>query len=248
VLADDPLASAHEMELLTALHARDFPVAEPLLLGHLGEVGPCVVSAFVPGQPATSVEQPDLPETLASLLSKLHALDLPRFPWLKEAREVMRESVMRQGREYDPHIDHEHLRALLDERGVLTSRDESVGKVVLHGDPWPGNLLVEGGEVRALLDWEDACFGDPMMDVAIAKLELHLLFGGDHAARFVEAYQRTSRARLRTLPDWELAVACRPMGSFDAWAEGFVEMGREDLTARVLRARHAEFVRMIRLG
>ena len=244
------MASAHEMELLSALHERGFPVPEPILLGQDELLGSCVISAFVPGQPATFLEQPMLPDQLAPLLARLHASNLPRFPWSRSAHEVMHESVMREGSVYDASVDHELLREHFVRRWDTARQQDNSrpGCVLLHGDPWPGNLLVEDGEVRALIDSEEACLGDPMMDVAIARLELHLLFGDEYAARFVDAYRRASKANTDTLADWELAVAARPTGPFDAWEEGFAQMGRADLTARVLRARHAEFVRMLQLG
>ncbi len=38
--------------------------------------------------------------------------------------------------------------------------------VVVHGDAGPGNLLFSGHRVTAVLDWEQAHFGDPMEDFA----------------------------------------------------------------------------------
>ena len=44
---------------------------------------------------------------------------------------------------------------------------------ILHGDFWSGNLLWgDNGELRAILDWEDAAVGDPLADLAGALVEM----------------------------------------------------------------------------
>lgn len=39
--------------------------------------------------------------------------------------------------------------------------------VLCHGDLARGNILVEDGRIRALIDWEDAVGGDPAWDIAV---------------------------------------------------------------------------------
>jgi aminoglycoside phosphotransferase (APT) family kinase protein len=74
----------------------------------------------------------------------------------------------------------EHLEVCRDQ-GALSANDlallerafarhaprlDAVPVVLLHGDLGNPNVLVEGGRVTALLDWEDALAGDPMFDLA----------------------------------------------------------------------------------
>jgi aminoglycoside phosphotransferase (APT) family kinase protein len=47
----------------------------------------------------------------------------------------------------------------------------------LHGDYWPGNLLWNDGKLAAVLDWEDAERGDPLADIALARLDICWAFG-----------------------------------------------------------------------
>jgi aminoglycoside phosphotransferase (APT) family kinase protein len=54
--------------------------------------------------------------------------------------------------------------------------------VLLHGDYWPGNILWRDGTIEAVVDWEEAQFGDPA---------LHL---GDWS--YDPATERAMRARL----------------------------------------------------
>jgi aminoglycoside phosphotransferase (APT) family kinase protein len=41
--------------------------------------------------------------------------------------------------------------------------------VTVHGDPRPANMLIDGGRVTALLDWEFVHAGDPAEDLQYAK-------------------------------------------------------------------------------
>jgi aminoglycoside phosphotransferase (APT) family kinase protein len=50
-------------------------------------------------------------------------------------------------------------------RGRLA--DHKVAQSVVHGDFWPGNLLVGNGRVLGVIDWESACLtGTPVRDLA----------------------------------------------------------------------------------
>lgn len=46
--------------------------------------------------------------------------------------------------------------------------DEPVTEGFVHGDLIPGNLLVAGGRLRAIIDWGGAGWGDPAQDLAPA--------------------------------------------------------------------------------
>ena len=41
-------------------------------------------------------------------------------------------------------------------------KSELIGKVLLHGDLYGNNIIVDSdGNLRGLIDWEDMCIGDP---------------------------------------------------------------------------------------
>ena len=58
----------------------------------------------------------------------------------------------------------------LDRRAATLSQDGPV--CVVHGDFRTGNFLREGGQVRAVLDWEMVHLGDPLEDLAWATSRL----------------------------------------------------------------------------
>lgn len=79
--------------------------------------------------------------------------------------------------------DHEQIRAvigsighLVDAAGVVEAWDSMRGiprgaaadLTWIHGDPTPGNLIVEGGRLTALIDWASAGVGDVSHDLIVA--------------------------------------------------------------------------------
>jgi len=75
--------------------------------------------------------------------------------------------------------------ATLDERRPPTPR-----LVLVHDDYRMGNFVWRDGRIVALLDWERAFIGDPMVDVAFSRIEAlagWCQVSGDMAARYAEA-------------------------------------------------------------
>lgn len=84
----------------------------------------------------------------------------------------------------------------------------SVGTVLVHADYKPGNLLLQGDRVTALLDWELAHLGDPLEDLGWITQPLraaeHTIAGTWEAEDIVARYARTAGADVdrRSLAWW----------------------------------------------
>jgi aminoglycoside phosphotransferase (APT) family kinase protein len=61
-------------------------------------------------------------------------------------------------------------RAALDALGDAAAGGPAAGaaRTWIHADPTPGNLLVDGGRLRAVIDWSSAGIGDPAHDLIAA--------------------------------------------------------------------------------
>lgn len=70
---------------------------------------------------------------------------------------------------------------------------------LVHGDFWPGNLLWNNGELVAVIDWESAGISDPLLDLAITRLDLLWLFGNDAMEQFINIYRSMSPIDLSNL-------------------------------------------------
>lgn len=107
--------------------------------------------------------------------------------------------------------------------------------VLLHGDFWPGNVLWRNGTLAAVIDWEDARVGDPLADLANARLELLWAFGIDAMHGFTDRYRSITTVDIANLPYWDLCAALRPCATLHTW-------GLDDPTVQRMRQQHALFV------
>ena len=110
--------------------------------------------------------------------------------------------------------------------------------VLLHGDFWPGNLRWDGEQLVGVLDWEDCHRGDPMVDVALTRLELRYLLGPGGAERFTEAYGAQAPLNLPRLALWDCYVASAALTYMGSWGlpEAEVTHMRREATAFVHEA------------
>lgn len=163
--------SRDEVEVMRAVRAAGYPVAEVLAYEPSNDIlgQPFFVMDFVPG---TSVYQPESLDPYIDALSRLHALDprdldLPSFAEPVGPRDA---ALLQVERWYDVYRG-----ALVGEPSPLVEEaaqwlrnhaPETQRISVVHGDTGPGNYLHEGGELRAVVDWEFAHLGDAEEDWA----------------------------------------------------------------------------------
>lgn len=216
-----PGVAAQEFGVLERLRTAGLPVPRPVYAG--AEV---LVTSFVEG--ATEFRPADegrYVRGLAAFLARLHRLPGAGFPFLpplapEAPRSTPPDTALSEGR----------LRAAL--AGL---QPPTCTPVVLHGDFWPGNVLWQGGQVSAVIDWEDAAVGDPLSDVGTARLELLFFLGRRATHTFTQEYAALAGVTLADLPYWDLRAALRPCGRMGGWGLD------ADLEAR-MRRRHAGFV------
>jgi hypothetical protein len=70
---------------------------------------------------------------------------------------------------------------------------------MVHVDYWSGNILWVGDRISAVVDWEEAGYGDPAVDVAYCVMELALEGFDVAVADFIDEYVRTSGRRVDNL-------------------------------------------------
>lgn len=123
--------------------------------------------------------------------------------------------VIHQMAEHLSRIHRTECPAFLPEREQVGTRPNPA--VLLHGDFWPGNVLWKSGQVAAIIDWEDAAVGDPLADVANARLEILWAFGAEAMLDFTDLYQSMEAFDFTDLPWWDLWAA-RRAARFPEWA------------------------------
>ena len=113
----------------------------------------------------------------------------------------------------------------------------SVPFVLCHGDYYSGNTVWDSGTLTGVVDWPCAAAGPPGFDVGWCRLDLYLLYGEQVADTFLASYQAAGGISRDPLP-WDLWAAARSHQDVGTWAASFADLGRSDLTAAELRARH----------
>jgi aminoglycoside phosphotransferase (APT) family kinase protein len=199
---------------LKLLRAHGIPVPEPLYLDEQGDIlgSPGIVTRFTPGNHL--IDPPDpvaWARAMATMLVRIHAVpcSLPTTvlldansdaAWFAHSATVPRPLV--------DHADGPRVwRAVRD----LLPHMRPASPVLTHLDYWPGNILWHDGEISAIVDWEEASYGDPGVDVAYGRMHLLLLGMEDAAEAFLETYQAVTGCPVENLALWDLTAATRAM-------------------------------------
>jgi aminoglycoside phosphotransferase (APT) family kinase protein len=236
VFERNPHAAEDEFKVLQLTESLGLATPTPYYLDQSGTIfsTPYLVMEFIDGNP----EFPAAPKEhftfqLARHLAMIHRADYSNqdISFLPKAAnkcvEVSRAAVPN----VHLSLDVEHIRNALEEISSLPQRNKSV---LLHGDYWPGNLLWRDDMIVAMIDWEDAQIGDPLIDFAISRLDILWIFGADAWQSFTDHYQSLMDIDYRNLPYWDLCAAlrlARMIGDDLAeWTAFFLPFGRRDIT------------------
>ena len=176
------LESAHDMgrehKIISALQDSDVPVPRTWGLCADGEVNdaPFYVMDYVEGivlndasirAQVLETDRNSIGLRVIDILSKLHATnpddvglgDLGR----KEA--YLSRQLKRWTKQWEATKTHE-IPAMEESARILQERmPDQIGATIVHGDYRLGNMIVNGGDVHAILDWELCTLGDPLADV-----------------------------------------------------------------------------------
>jgi aminoglycoside phosphotransferase (APT) family kinase protein len=201
----NPDVAAAEFRLLGLLQEAGLPAPRPLYLDRSGEAlgTPCIVVEFIAGENGrTAASGAEGARQLADNLAALH-----RVHWATVDLSFLPEK---------------RCTGMPGEGAAGASTGEQRNPpVLLHGDYWPGNTLWRAGRLVAILDWEDAAVGDPLADVANARLEILWAWG----AAAMEAFTRHYRAAMpgvdfTGLPHWDLCAGRRLAPHIGEWGLG----------------------------
>jgi len=218
------------------------PAPEPLLLDDTGLLlgVPGIVTRYVPGvlMLSTPPDPLDWARKLAVMLARIQRIPLDKnackhlldanseATWFLEG-----DSIPSYLQAYPGGVD---LWQLLRERFPLL---RPAPRVLVHIDYWSGNILWHAGEISAVLDWEEAAYGDPVIDVAYARQNMILMDLPVAADEFLHHYETETGHAVENLGFWELAAAVRPMVDPLEWQvldsprmelfQHFIEAGRK---------------------
>lgn len=209
-LAANPDVAANELRLLEYLHGAGIAVPQPFF----AKQG-LIVMAYVEGAAEQAPPAEECTSHLAAHLAAIHTLADVDKPLRFLPSQEQRAASLIDERTAQPSAVEADLRARLAPLWPLRKRANRTA--LLHGDLWPGNIIWRGGQLAAVIDWEDAALGDPLADVANTRLEMLWAYG-DHALRsFTEHYQAAARIDMADLPFWDLYHALRVTPKLSTW-------------------------------
>lgn len=232
VYASAPQLAVNEFALLQRLHAAGIPVPAPRSYadGDAPFSTPAIVLEYIDGTTSFEPDRVHLAK-FAQQLAHIHALDLATLdaPFLPQRTECTRAQVTaREGADADA-------TRILDALAGVRPAAQRNSPVLLHGDYWPGNTLWRDDSLVAIIDWEDAVIGDPLIDLANSRLELFWLGGEAAMEAFTQHYLALSPLDLRNLAYWELCASLLPALKIGTW-------GLEAATEQAMRAGLGWFV------
>jgi aminoglycoside phosphotransferase (APT) family kinase protein len=236
-LQHNPQIAADEFKLLQLTRSAGLATPAPYYIDQSGDIfpDPYVVIEYVEGTTEFALDGvADYIPQFATHLARIHAVDCSDLDlaFLPKHAQRYTKKVSERPAKLDESIDEGRIRDVLESIGRL-ARHNAEG--LLHGDFWPGNILWQAGRLVAVIDWEDAAFGDPLADVANSRLEILWAFGIDAMHGFTEHYRSLAAIDFTNLPVWDLFAALRPALKIDEWAD-------DAIAAQRMRERHRLFV------
>lgn len=176
------LESAHDMarehRIVSALAGSEVPVAPTHGLCEDPEVNdaPFYVMSFVDGvvlhdtqaaSALTEQERHSLGLHVIDVLATLHRIepDDVGLGDLGRREAYLARQLKRWIRQWEATRTHDIPEMEESSRLLEQRMPEQVGATIVHGDYRPGNMIVGGGRIRAVLDWELCTLGDPLADV-----------------------------------------------------------------------------------
>jgi aminoglycoside phosphotransferase (APT) family kinase protein len=205
-----------EFKAFELMNRSGIPSPEPLFLDARGDLlgVPGIVTRFVPG--TLFLEAPPEPlswaRKLAVMLARIHAIPLD-----DESRRYLLDANAEAAWFLRAETVPEYMRSypggteLWETIRRLEPSLRSVPAALVHIDYWSGNILWDDGEISAVLDWEEAACGDPVIDVAYARMNMFLMGLPAAADEFLRVYEVEVGHVAENLGFWELAAAVRSM-------------------------------------
>lgn len=211
-------AAAREAEILGRLSTLGAWVPH-LVAASTDRQEPVIVTSRVVGSaPPPGLSPMTMATEMAAALVRIHELDGSGLrPTPEEPPRGHAPIIQRAQREWD-HLD---------------MRDP----VLSHSDFWCGNALWEGDRLTGVVDWSGTRYGPRGVDVAWCRQDLVLLGSPDAAEFFLAEYERLLGKPIDDISAWDVQAAARAHDRVETWLPNYLEIGRTDITAEVLRER-----------
>ncbi|HEU5104095.1 MAG TPA: phosphotransferase [Roseiflexaceae bacterium] len=247
-LQRNPHAAEQEYVLLRLMRAAGLATPTPYYLDQSGAIfrAPYLAIEYVEGRPEFAfADMAGSMRQLARQLAQIHSVDCATLDlsFLPRPAAGFADRFGNRPAQPDRSLEEGRIRDTLEAAWPFPQRN---APALLHGDYWPGNILWRDAQLAAVIDWEDATVGDPLIDFAISRLDLLWIFGAEAMHNFTQQYQSLMEIDYGNLPYWDLCAALRLIrlagADLTAWAAFFEPFGRPDITEQSIRAHYRWFI------
>jgi aminoglycoside phosphotransferase (APT) family kinase protein len=240
-----------QFELLTALQNTDVPVPRALWLSQADP--PFLITEYVAGavpnpwrhegRAFLSAEQTARPNELAEdfvqVLATIHRVDPTSLPTSAQMDGDERSPARRELDRWTPGIRrstrfrHDPVLTYAEE-WLLANEPSTSEPALVHGDYRVGNLVINRGRIAAVLDWELARVGEPLLDVAtVCSPPLRwrgLASGLCEPDGFVARYAEITGRSVEAVPYYKVLATFKIAGVWVNASEAFAS-GEDSLTS-----------------
>lgn len=167
---------------------------------------PASVESVITGTSAWPVEcSVDLLRAAGAAIAQVHAIILEPRPELPFRPRPIAVDDFAEQRRLGRMRSTELLRRADDRVSQITVPARPT--VFVHGDVWPGNTVVAGGTVRALIDWKTAGVGNVGVDLGELRKQVAIAYGEEAPRYVLEDWERAAGTRARNVPFWDATAA-----------------------------------------
>lgn len=243
-LRRNPQAVQVEFKLLQLMHHLGLATPTPYYVDPSGQLfdTPYLVIEYIEGKPEFApADVADYVFQAATHLAQIHSVDSTKLDLTFLPQQMA--GLSQRPPTLNETLAEGKIRARLEAVWPRAARN---APALLHGDFWPGNILWQAGKLVGVIDWEDATVGEPLMDLAISRLDMVCIFGVEAMHAFTHHYQARRPMDYTHLPDWDLYAALRFIrlagANLAEWAAFYPPFGRPDITAQTLRKHYQFFI------
>lgn len=220
-IADNPQSAAHEFAIMGALQAAGVPVPAPIYLDESNSLfeRPYLVMGYIEGE--TQFAPDDINHYIDQFtrqMVKIHAVDMVQqdLAFLPDQAVWYTHKLQNRPAVLDDSLQEGRIRDALEAVWPFPNMN---APALLHCDYWPGNILWQGDQLAAVIDFEDTAIGDPLNELANSRLEVLWAFGKEAMQAFTDLYQSLAPdLDYANLPYWDLFAVLRPASQLSNWA------------------------------
>jgi aminoglycoside phosphotransferase (APT) family kinase protein len=234
-------AVRNEFELLQVLQTFQVAAPEPVMCDTSSEIlsSPYLLLEYIDGEIDFSpIDRTDYAKQMADELARIHGIaeSEAQLPFLNQRAERLSGELSFRPANSDTAFQVARIQDTLKHHWPIPQLNQSV---LLHGDYWPGNVLWRGQRLAAIIDWEDALAGDPLIDLAISRLDIAWILGQHALNAFEQQYWSSNPVDESMLAYWDLWAVLRLVrligGNYSDWAGFFQPYRRPDITKQSIR-------------